>query len=125
MTYGQERQQVLDTVVAQELQEVVVTSGVITVTGEGKVAFSDGTKISLSDAPTVFETEVFDSNGIDKFKLRNLSGQAVSPLDSSNAKKILRRNLRGVKIRGLSLTAIKNPVLVIPTRLTFLPTSRI
>ena len=29
------------------------TSGVITVTGEGKVAFSDGTKISLSDAPTV------------------------------------------------------------------------
>jgi len=26
MTYGQERQQVLDTVVAQELQEVVVTS---------------------------------------------------------------------------------------------------
>jgi hypothetical protein len=77
------------------------TSGVITVTGEGKVAFSDGTKISLSDAPTVFETEVFDSNGIDKFKLRNLSGQAVSPLDSSNAKKILRRN-DGVSAENIS-----------------------
>jgi len=36
MTYGQERQQVLDTVVAQELQEVVVTSGVITVAKDRK-----------------------------------------------------------------------------------------
>lgn len=81
-------------------------SGVITVTGEGKVAFSDGTKISLSDAPTVFETEVFDSNGIDKFRLRNLSGQAVSPLDSSNAKKTLRRN-DGVTAKNLSNLSVK------------------
>ena len=36
MTYGQERGQVLDTVVTQELQEVVVSSGVITVAKERK-----------------------------------------------------------------------------------------
>src|SRR5210317_2186167 len=36
MTYGQERGQVLDTVVTQELQEVVVSSGVITVAKDRK-----------------------------------------------------------------------------------------
>ena len=36
MTYGQERQQVLDTVVTQNLEEVVVTSGVITVARDRK-----------------------------------------------------------------------------------------
>ena len=36
MTYGQERGAVLDTLVTQELQEVVVSSGVITVAKERK-----------------------------------------------------------------------------------------
>jgi hypothetical protein len=75
-------------------------SGVITVTGEGKVAFSDGTKISLGDNPTTFETEVFESNGIDKFRLRNLSGQAVAPNG------VLRRN-DGVSAENLSNLSTK------------------
>jgi len=48
MTYGQERQQVLDTVVAQELQEVVVTSGVITVAKDRKTPIALST-ISAAD----------------------------------------------------------------------------
>ena len=75
-------------------------SGVITVTGEGKVAFSDGTKISLGNNPTTFETEVFDSNGIDKFRLRNLNGQAVAPNGD------LRRN-DGVSAENLSNLSTK------------------
>ena len=55
------------------------STDITTVTGEGKVAFSDGTKISFGDAPTEFVYEVHSSNGVDKFRIRNSLGQVVAP----------------------------------------------
>lgn len=73
----------------------VDASNVVTVSGEGKVAFSDGTKISLESEATNFNHEVFDSNGIDKFKVKNSSGTTITPSGT------LRRN-DGVSFNNLS-----------------------
>ena len=74
------------------------STDVVTVTGEGKVAFSDGTKISIDGAgfagASVFEYEVFDSNGIDKFRVKDGFG-SVSPSGT------LRRN-DGVTFENIS-----------------------
>lgn len=73
----------------------VDASNIVTVSGEGKVAFSDGTKISLESEATNFNHEVFDSNGIDKFKVKNSSGTTITPSGT------LRRN-DGVSFNNLS-----------------------
>jgi len=75
-----------------------VSGDTVTVSGEGKVAFSDGTKISMNGAgfagASVFEYEVFDSNGIDKFRVKDGFG-SVTPSGT------LRRN-DGVSFQNLS-----------------------
>ena len=71
------------------------SADVTTVTGEGKVAFSDGTQISFGDDPTNFEYVVHSSNGIDKFRIYNSLGQVVAPNGD------LRRN-DGVSFQNLS-----------------------
>lgn len=76
------------------------STDITTVTGEGKVAFSDGTKISFGDAPTEFIYEVHSSNGIDKFRIRNSLGQVVAPVGD------LRRN-DGVTAQNLSNLSVK------------------
>jgi len=89
-----------------KLREVDYTydssADVITVTGEGKVAFSDGTQISFNDDPTNFEYIVHSSNGIDKFRIYNSLGQVVAPPspDTFGAGD-LRRN-DGVSFQNLS-----------------------
>ena len=76
------------------------STDITTVTGEGKVAFSDGTKISFGDVPTEFIYEVHSSNGIDKFRIRNSLGQVVAPVGD------LRRN-DGVTAQNLSNLSVK------------------
>ena len=75
-----------------------VSGDTVTVSGEGKVAFSDGTKISMDGGSfageSVFEYEVFDSNGIDKFRVKDGFG-SVTPAGT------LRRN-DGVSFQNLS-----------------------
>jgi hypothetical protein len=71
------------------------SADVTTVTGEGKVAFSDGTQISFGDDPTNFKYTVHSSNGIDKFRIYNSLGQVVAPNGD------LRRN-DGVSFQNLS-----------------------
>ena len=56
-----------------------VANNIVTVTGEGKVAFSDGTKLSFNSAPSSFIYTVFNSNGIDKFQVKNAAGATVTP----------------------------------------------
>ena len=80
------------------------STDITTVTGEGKVAFSDGTKISFGDAPTEFVYEVHSSNGVDKFRIRNSLGQVVAPLPPPNGD--LRRN-DGVSAKNLSNLSAK------------------
>lgn len=76
------------------------STDITTVTGEGKVAFSDGTKISFGDVPTEFIYEVHSSNGVDKFRIRNSLGQVVAPVGD------LRRN-DGVSAKNLSNLSAK------------------
>ena len=76
------------------------STDITTVTGEGKVAFSDGTKISFGNAPTEFVYEVHSSNGVDKFRIRNSLGQVVAPNGD------LRRN-DGVSAKNLSNLSAK------------------
>jgi hypothetical protein len=60
--------------------DYTVTANVITVNGstsEGKVAFSDGTKISHNGG--AYDLTVVNSNGIDKFQLKNSSNVLFTP----------------------------------------------
>ena len=60
--------------------DYTVTANVITVNGstsEGKVAFSDGTKISHNGG--AYDLTVLNSNGIDKFQLKNSSNVLFTP----------------------------------------------
>ena len=76
------------------------STDVTTVIGEGKVAFSDGTKISFGDDPTNFAYKVHSSNGIDKFRIYNSLGQVVAPVGD------LRRN-DGVTSQNISNLSTK------------------
>ena len=78
------------------------SADVITVSGEGKVAFSDGTKISFEDAPTEFIYEVHSSNGIDKFRIRNSLGQVVAPVgDLRRNDTVTAENLSNLSVKRL------------------------
>ena len=78
------------------------SADVITVTGEGKVAFSDGTKISFGDSPTEFIYEVHSSNGIDKFRVRNSLGQVVAPVgDLRRNDTVTAENLSNLSVKRL------------------------
>ena len=61
MTYGQERGQVLDTVVTQELQEVVVSSGIITVAKDRKTPIALS-KISAAEVQLKVEIKNFQKS---------------------------------------------------------------
>jgi hypothetical protein len=74
---------------------VNATTKVVTVTVQGKTAFSDGTKVSVAGSPTVFDHTITESNGIDKFKVVNAQNAAIAPSG------ILRRN-DGVTAENLS-----------------------
>ena len=62
--------------------DYTVTNGIVTVSGEGKVAFSDGTKLSIDGSGfpggNNYDYEVFNSNGIDQFKVKDSLG-TVNP----------------------------------------------
>lgn len=82
------------------------TGGTVTVTGEGKVAFSDGTKVSIAGSgfagASSFVYEVFNSNGIDKFQVKNAGGSTVNPsgtLRRSNF--VSRENLANLSVKRL------------------------
>ena len=59
--------------------DYTVSNNVVTVTGEGKVAFADDTKISFQGAPSSFIYTVFNSNGVDKFQVKNANGVTQTP----------------------------------------------
>ena len=80
--------------------DYTVTANVITVNGstsEGKVAFSDGTKLSHNGG--AYDLTVLNSNGIDKFQLKNSSNVLFTPTG------ILRRNdaITGTNLANLSV----------------------
>ena len=78
------------------------SADVITVSGEGKVAFSDGTKISFEDEPTEFIYEVHSSNGVDKFRIRNSLGQVVAPVgDLRRNDTVTAENLSNLSVKRL------------------------
>lgn len=79
--------------------DYTVAANVVTVTGEGKVAFSDGTKLSVAAAPTDFNHTVFNSNGVDKFQVKNSSNVTITPSG------VLRRNdtVTGINLGNLSV----------------------
>ena len=79
----------------------VSAGNLVTVSGEGKVAFSDGTKISFDNEATNFQYTVFDSNGIDKFKVKNDAGQTRTSAQITAGDGTLRRN-DGVTFQNLS-----------------------
>ena len=69
-----------------------VSNNVVTVTGEGKVAFSDDTKISFQGAPSSFIYTVFNSNGVDKFQIKDANGVTQSPSGTPPTYGTLRRS---------------------------------
>jgi hypothetical protein len=80
--------------------DYTVTANVITVNGstsEGKVAFSDGTKISHNGG--AYDLTVVNSNGIDKFQLKNSSNVLFTPTG------IIRRSdaITGTNLANLSV----------------------
>ena len=78
------------------------STDITTVTGEGKVAFSDGTKISFGDVPTEFIYEVHSSNGVDKFRIRNSLGQVVAPVgDLRRNDTVTAENLSNLSVKRL------------------------
>lgn len=76
------------------------TTKVVTVTTQGKTAFSDGTKVSVAGSPTVFDHTIIESNGTDKFKVVNAQNAAIVPSGT------LRRN-DGVTAENLSNLSVK------------------
>ena len=115
MTYGQERQQVLDTVVAQELQEVVVTSGVITVAKDRKTPIALSTisaaevqlKVGnlefpeiMNNTPGVYATKQGGGYGDSRISLRGF--------DQTNTSKSLLQALK--KHRGNSILWLNGDV---------------
>jgi hypothetical protein len=83
--------------------DYTVATNTITVNGsssEGKVAFSDGTKLSHNGG--AYDLTVLNSNGIDKFQLKNSSNVLFSPtgtLRRSDA--ITRINLANLSFKRL------------------------
>ena len=80
--------------------DYTVATNVITVNGstsEGRVAFSDGTKLSHNGG--AYDLTVLNSNGIDKFQLKNSSNVLFSPTG------ILRRSdaITGTSLGNLSV----------------------
>jgi hypothetical protein len=59
--------------------DYTVANNIVTVSGEGKTAFSDGTKLSFAAAPASFIYTVFNSNGVDTFQVKNAAGATVTP----------------------------------------------
>lgn len=80
-----------------------VANNIVTVTGEGKVAFSDGTKLSLTANPNTFNHTVFNSNGVDKFQVKNSSNSTITPSG------ILRRNdtVTAINLGNLSVKRLQ------------------
>ena len=87
--------------------DYTVTANVITVNGstsEGKVAFSDGTKISHNGG--AYDLTVVNSNGIDKFQLKNSSNVLFTPTG------IIRRSdaITGTNLANLSVKRLVTDV---------------
>jgi len=79
-----------------------VANNIVTVTGEGKVAFSDGTKLSFNSAPASFIYTVFNSNGIDKFQVKNGGGSTVTPSGTlRRSDYITQANLANLSVKRL------------------------
>jgi hypothetical protein len=83
--------------------EYTVSGGVISVTGEGRVAFSNGTLISHDGGP--YQYTVRNSNGIDKFELYTTVGNVLF----SNPSGTLRRNdtVTGINLANLAIKRLE------------------
>ena len=88
--------------------DYTVTNSIVTVSGEGKVAFSDGTKLSIDGSGFAggnnYVYEVFNSNGIDQFKVKDAFG-SVNPTGTlRRSDYVTQANMSNLSVKRLETT---------------------
>lgn len=78
-----------------------VLNNLITVTEDGKVAFSNNTQVYEDGTPNTIYT-VYESNGVDKFRLKDSNDNPYSPsLDLIRSDAVTFENLSNINVRRL------------------------